>query len=390
MSKNIEKDTYEKIYNNKGLKVTLSIIALIGTLVTIYAAFFQEKHSNLQYLITTNTNVLDINAEVSKLDILFDGESLKDKEENIRIINVKISNIGNKDITIDFYDGNDPIGINIHNGFLIDKPELISSSNDYIERNLKNRILSDSINIKFPNLIIDKGEFFILKLMIIHKSSITPFLTSIGKIAGQKDIEIIQTVEKKETPFFVKTFQGNIWIQIIRLLLYTIAAIIFIIVIAFSVERINSVLTRKRSKKLVERFKQKEDYSYTRMDDAIFERYIKDGEGFLEPMLILTESNEKLNEFYNASLKKVGDKPKMPSSSSEDIISNVRYESTSEKNVKLINEMVNDGIIVKDGETLTINRPMRKTIELFVIFLRENKKRGKTHKYVEAVHPIDV
>jgi len=390
MSKNIEKDTFERFYNNKALKVTLSVLAVASALVTIYVAFFQEKQCNLQYQITTNTNVLDINAEVSKLDILFDGESLKDKEENIKIYNVKITNTGNKDITIDFYDVNDPVGIKVSNGFLIDEPELITASNSYLERNLKDRILSDSVNIKFPSLIIEKEEFFILKLMIIHKSNATPLLKSIGKIAGQKDIEIIQHVEKTELPFFAKTFQGNIWIQIVRLLIYSIVTILIIIVIALVTEKISSIRTKKRSKKIIEKFKQDSKYNYTKMDDAIFERYVKEGDGFLEPILILTQSNEKLNEFYKTSLDKVEKKPRMYSSSSDDIITSIKYESTSERNLRRINEMVNDGIIIKEGEILKINHPMRKTIELLLEFLKANKKNQKTKKSTEVAHPIDV
>ncbi len=380
LSKTIKSNTIERLLNSRIVKITGSILAIIGTSVTIYAAFFQEKHSNLQYIVTNSTNVLDVNADVSKLDILFDGVSIKEKKENIRIINVKIINSGNKDITIDYYDENDPIGIKISQGYLIDKPELISTSSNYLERNLKGKIVSDSINVKFPRIILESGESFMLKLMIIHKSIKIPIISSIGKVAGQKEIAIIQISDKKELSFLPKTFQGNALIQITRLLIYTLITLFILIGFVFTADRIKTYRVKKKNENLIKIFKSNDAYCYTRMDDVIFDKYIKyvnwineNDDRFMKSIITLTEDEKKLNQIYNTFLEKEKQLKELQSDHNN-MQAYFEFDTSYKKDLNLIDEMIHDGIVFKEGIELKINQKMRHTIILFKEFLRENRE----------------
>jgi hypothetical protein len=54
-----------------------AVVGIISAILGIYTFFFQEKNVQINYEILTNANVLDINADVSKLDITYDGNNLK-------------------------------------------------------------------------------------------------------------------------------------------------------------------------------------------------------------------------------------------------------------------------------------------------------------------------
>lgn len=252
------------------------MIASAATILTIFA-FFQEKKIDLQYEIISNTNVLDINAEVSKLDILYDSTSLKEKKENLRLVNIKVINKGSKHILKEFFDENDPLGLKIDSGKILENPEIIETSNDYLKRNLKYNLPSDC-SITFSEIIIESREYFIIKLLILHKINEEPQISPLGKIAGQKEIKIKLSSEvKEEIPFLKSIFYGNVWIQITRFVLYFIIIVLIVVLIIYLSKKSFYIKQNTKRKKLIKEFKQQKDYQYSRMDDAIFDRFNQSG-----------------------------------------------------------------------------------------------------------------
>lgn len=79
----------------------------------------------IEYEVLANTNVLDINADITKLDITYDGSSLKTGSQSLRIINLHVRNTGNESVLKSFYDNNDPLGVFVTKGKVIEKPELV-------------------------------------------------------------------------------------------------------------------------------------------------------------------------------------------------------------------------------------------------------------------------
>lgn len=127
---------FDKIFENIALKTVITVMGLVGTAVTIFA-FLQEKKVEIRYEIVSNTNVLDFNAEIGKLEVIYDSTNLKKSQENLRIYTVKIINNGNQNLLKEFYDENDPLGLQLSSGKIIEQPEVIQSSNDYLKRNVK-------------------------------------------------------------------------------------------------------------------------------------------------------------------------------------------------------------------------------------------------------------
>lgn len=363
----------EKITDNFGVKIFITILGLFAGAITIYA-FFVEKQVLLQYEIIADTNVLDINAEVGKLEILYDSTSLNKTNENLRIFTLKIINKGGQNILNNYYDDNAPIGLLIENGKIIESPELISSTNSYIEDNLIIDFQEPN-QVTFSKVILESEEAFTLKLLVLHSQYEEPKLTAVGKIAGQQDIKVILNSEsaQENKPFIRKTFEGDFWVQIVRLISYFFIIVLSIIVIGVISEKISDIKCKRSRTKLLKEFKSKENYGYSRMDDAIFDRYMESGERAFTDFIRLSEDEKFLNSRYRIIIDKINTEEETEDLPDERYFYRLNPE---EEDLSTINAMIEDGLIIKDGEKLIINKPMRKTLKEFSSFLdsKKNKK----------------
>jgi len=372
-----KKDIYEKATSNLFVKLIIALITSTATLITIYA-FIQEKDIDLQYEIISNTNVLDINANVSKLDIIYDSTSLKETKENLRIVNIKIVNKGSKHILKEFFDENDPLGIKVDSGKILENPEIIETSNDYINRNLKYQQKSDC-SLTFSEIIFESGEYFIIKLLILHKISDEPKISSLGKIAGQKEIKIkLSSDVKDEIPFLKATFLGNVWIQITRLVAYFIVIVLVVLLIVFLSDKTSDLKRNKKRNKLIKDFKQLKEYQYSRMDDAIFDRFYQGGGWILQEIYDLTSDAGELNNKYKGALISIKNKDK---SKQEFTRNDYIIREEIEDVYTTVNSMLKDGLIFKEGDKLLINQSMKNTLDKFIKFLKERKEFKKSRYF---------
>lgn len=365
---NIETSFYKKLFESFASRTVITILSIIGTLIGIYA-FFENKEVKLQYEITANTNVLDFNAEISKLEVTYDSTNLKKTDKNLRLLTIKVINVGDRDILKEHFDENDLVGILIKNGKLIEKPQLIESSSKYLNRNFK---LKSNLNeIIFPKIILESNEYIILKILVLHKNKLMPKIYSRGKIAGQKNIMVLNTIDiKDESSFLKKTFYGNILIQLTRLISYFIICVIIVVIIGLISDKFYDIREFKRKNRNIKLFKASNDYNYTRMDDAVFDTYRVGGLLKLIEMKKLLISDEKINRKY----KKLSDTLKNKDINNYDDNGFKVYYSNS-KEWKLINRMVNDGFLIREKENLSINSAMKDTVEKFIAFLQQNDEK---------------
>lgn len=368
---------FKELFDNIASKTVITLVGLIAAGVTIFA-FLQEKKVDLRYEIIANTNVLDFNAEISKLEVKYDSTNLKQTKENLRIFTLKVINNGNQNILKEFYDENDPLGLQLSSGNIIEQPEIIQVSNDYLKRNAKIEDYNYQ-RIKFTRVILESGEYFVVKLLVLHKTDSIPEIISFGKIAGQTKIEIINEIDaKNELNFWQGVYYGNIWVQILRLISYFIVVVLIILLIVFISEQIDNVRDKKRKRKKISEFKALKTYQFTRMDDAIFDRYEKSGGGIFKYMQHLLEDENKLNDNYS----NLSEQLKSKNYSRYRRIDRKRKILLDSEDWALINEMTNDGLLIKEKEKLTINQAMKDTLDKFIAFLIE-KGEFEKHAYFD-------
>lgn len=361
--------------------IIIAFIGLVGASLTTYAFFFQEKKIDLQYEIIANSNVLDIKAELTQLDILYNGKSLKQKNQNLRIVNLRINNTGTEHILKTFYDDNDPLGFKVVDGEIIENPEVLDASNEYLKNNLV--VTLESANqVSFSKVIIESREFFVLKLLILHKYGSSPRIIPVGKVAGVSRIDLVSKLEVAETKsFFKEVFKGNFWIQTAKSFFYFLIALSVIIITVSLGVGISSLKDKVKRKKLVKEFISKSEFQFTRMDEVIFERYKKEGSGPISSMNRSLSNEKMLNKRYQNWLKS-----KNKYSIPEDMLVEVHRRSPREGFVlfNFWNNIINDGLVIKDGNQLKINQAMKKTLNAFASFLEGKSKVEKDSDKMKA------
>ncbi|REE08644.1 hypothetical protein DFQ09_106111 [Winogradskyella pacifica] len=206
----------------------LSVLGLIlGLFYFIFSNFINIPKSELRFNVLTNTPLIEVKEDIKNLEITYDSINILDLEKNISIAVIEIINTGNTSITTNDYDLNIPFGIKLINSKLIKKPELITTSDDSYFKDII--VNSDETDIILNKKIIDPGEFFHLKIYTIHNSSDTPNFDILGKISGQKEVNInnlniskIDQLEKEANLTRITTIFSIALITIMSLLILSL------------------------------------------------------------------------------------------------------------------------------------------------------------------------
>ena len=357
----------------------IGFIGLASAVLGIYAFFFREKKMQLDYEILANTNVLDINAEVSKLDILYSGNSLKTNNEGLRIINIRITNNGTESILKTYYDDNDPLGVTVSNGKVIEKPQLLATSNTYLKKNLQ--IKYDSIaHIWFNDIIIEPHDYFTLKFLILYPLDQSPQIHSSGKIAGINTIQVLSVAAstKNENNFWHKTFDGDATSQIVRAFAYGLITIISVILFVISMFSITEKIQYARRKSIIKKYKKSNNSTYTWNDEKIFDNFKNGNSYILKNTLSLINDEDSLNEKYKESLSKLKDAKRIPPESNFEKKYDFSKKELDERKtnyVYRIQGLLKDGYLILDKDKLLVNQSMKETLGKFLKFLNERKFR---------------
>jgi hypothetical protein len=314
------------------------------------------------------------------LDIIYDSTNLKQTRENLRIYTIKVINVGKQHIIKEYYDVNDPVGIGLSSGKIIEQPQLIQSSNNYLRRNV--RIVDyQADKVVFSQVILESGEHFTINILVLHRKDSIPTVLSFGKIAGQQRIDVSSAIDvKNEESLWIKVLSGDIWVQLLRLLTYFLAVVLVIAIIAFVSSKIDEYKTAKKRKRVAEEFKQTKAYHYTRMDDAIFARYLENGPWELGRMEKIIAIEETLNTEYKRLTEKLKTKEyrrfrRLDGSRESGLL--------TPEDFSLINEMISDGILFRENERLVVNQTMKDNLTKFNQFLKakgELKNRSLHHE----------
>lgn len=214
----------------KNLGVAIAVISFIGS---IYMWFFYKKAPNYEYDIVSQSALLVNHTELPTVKIYVDSVDIHHSEENISIIEIRVSNTGKASLRRDDYDISD-FGLKLLNGQLLAVPELSGVSSNFVRDCFTRHHFANSGSfINMPILPLDSKEFYQFKLIVLHKDNESVSLEPIGKIIGQREI-VINDAVRSDATFITRVFDENIWIHLVRLLLYLIllfSVLIFVIAV---------------------------------------------------------------------------------------------------------------------------------------------------------------
>jgi hypothetical protein len=162
------------------------VLAAIFGGITIYTEFLRDNRPDLRFEIISDTSVLDLREPLGDLQIIYWGIDIKKAKQALRVMVVRVRNIGLQDILRGHYDDRSPFGFSIRHGTLL-RVEMLSASNNYLRTTVDAKV-RDPTSAVFNPVIIESQEWFILKSLVLHSDADTPVLEPFGKIAGVRDI----------------------------------------------------------------------------------------------------------------------------------------------------------------------------------------------------------
>jgi len=240
------------------------LLAVILGALTIYTEFIKKNAPDLGFELLSNANVLDVNESVGNLDILYKGNSLNRNNQSLRIVVLRVLNSGDQAILTAYYDPEDPIGFRVLNGQIVERPKLLEASNLYLREHLKFAQFSPQ-EVKFSRVILEPGDFFIVKVLLLHGDSEEPKVLPVGKIAGVKKITLTRQDKADKSSVWQVTFAGGPVVQAARAISYS-----FMFFVAFAATAISSFafadwFTKRRRSNVVRVFK---EYNAPRLAEA--------------------------------------------------------------------------------------------------------------------------
>lgn len=329
-------------------------IAVISLIVTVYVSFFYQKSCKLEYEILSNTSILNKNVKLSSIKIIVDSVDVQQSNSNISIIELLVSNRGKDHLRRDDYD-NSKFGLLIQNATLLEKPELVSASTTYLRNCISEYSFSyDSTFLNIPTLPLDSKDYYKLKLVLLHDNNHSLSFIPYGKIIGQKEILVIDSIDVEES-FLSKVLQGSFWIHICRFFGYLMILIsISVILITIS----ESVSSRKK-KKLI-----KDAYSNKEIDNEVVDDYVKLGWlPLLEIKDYLSMNEKELYRKYQSSLTYI---------SNQNNKRNFEQWDFHMRRADLIRHMLRSGYLKIDESAIVADKKKKKSVNLLVDYIRQN------------------
>lgn len=339
------------------------MVAIILGALTIYNEFFKENKPDLNYIITANTSVLDIRENLGQLDVLYQGESLSKNKKDLRLITFEVINQGDTAILSNFYDVNDPVGFSVLDGNIADEPTLIEASNSYLKEKLAIEKKSDS-SVLFSNVILEEGEFFRIKILVLHDISKDPILKSFGKVAGVSKIDVLVDFESgNKRSFFEETFGGGIYSNVVRFITFGMALILLLITIFAMVDKIEKFQIKRKKNKLIAIFKEYESDKITQKDNFFFDYYMSHHAGFIANLYYLLSDSDNL-----VSLSKGERKPRRMRS--------ISFFNSDD--LALFNELLTEGFVTIEGDVVIVD-PLRYSVltDFFHFLKRKGEVRDR-------------
>ncbi|WP_010489561.1 hypothetical protein [Pseudomonas sp. S9] len=253
------------------------LLAVIFGGVSIYTGFYKDDKPDLNFVVISDSSVFDVKEKIGLLDIIYDGKSLSKSNQELKAIVVNVVNQGRGSVLKSYYDEADPVGLVIENGVLAAQPSLVYASNNYLEKALDIKKVGGD-KIEFSNVIIDKGQSFSIKLLVLHDSGVAPKIIPIGKIANIETLDLLINNAKGESSLSSEAvFSSSVKTIVSRTLVYGPLFLILVIGIFGGVVQVYEWSKRYKRGRVVAVYRKYNKLLLEKKDDAILDAYKKYG-----------------------------------------------------------------------------------------------------------------
>lgn len=158
------------------------------------------------------------------MKVMFQGEDIKEKNLNLKLYTIQLTNDGSESIKQGDYDRELVWGLKINRARVVEA-RLSATTSEYLRQTLRlQQIGEDTISI--TKIILDPGQHAGITLLLLHNKDVEPSFTVLGKIAGIENIQIEKiSNQNSEEPLFRRseskmdllTFLGTLLIVLVAL-----------------------------------------------------------------------------------------------------------------------------------------------------------------------------
>lgn len=229
------------------------ILSLVFGIFGIYIGVFYEQKPDIDFKIKSSFSALEIRENIKKLEIYYNETKISKSTTDLRIIEIEIKNSGSASILKDFYDDKAPFGFRVLKGVVSESPVITRASNGYLRSVLKVSLIEEKALIyKFSEVILEPGDFFVVKLIITHKRNEDPKVLPMGIIASVDEFNYLVLDEKEEAVSFLSNaLSGGGWLVIFKLVFFGFIFIFLLIVIGLVLEEIGEYREKRYRKKIM-------------------------------------------------------------------------------------------------------------------------------------------
>ena len=342
------------------------VLSIVFFAFGLYTSFVYEKKPKLVVQVLSESRVYSVSEDVSKLEIIFEGEDIRKKNQTLSLVTFRIINSGSANILKSSFDTEHLPILSLSNCRII-RADLIRASNDYLQAAAQFIIASNNTCVIINPVIIDPDEFFDLKFLLLHQEGEKPSVQLSGKVAGVSKLQLVSLYSQKDRPSFWKfAFGGNLVVQVIRFVGYFLGAFLILVSIAGISAAVLQRIEKFRRRRFIRRFKAAREMEFTDVDERVFTSYVAKGEIFLVRLSHWLSDEKDLPEQLTEAettpvfpqddfvMYSVGDSPSGPMHLRSPWIARFALDS---------------GLATKTGDKYQINRDVVDRIEQFISFL---------------------
>lgn len=258
------------------------IVGALVTLLTIYGTFFFERKPDLAFEIVSSSNVLDIRESITKLSIAYSGTDLRATNQNLHLLVLRIVNTGATDILKASFDDEAPLGFEVNIGKIVEGPSVIADN--YLKDHLHTTVHGDR-TVTFAPVILNAGESFQVRTLLLVPENQILTVTPVGKIAGVRAIHVVpSTAEPGRLTYVQEVFGGRLLVQVGRLVGYffgfVLAAVTIGLVIGVPTSMISDRVAKARRVRRVQQYRDAINRRLSLKEEFLATQYINNSAGY--------------------------------------------------------------------------------------------------------------
>jgi hypothetical protein len=288
----------EKVEKGFAWGFTGVLLAVVFGGMAIYTEFFRRTAPQVEFELIGNTPVLDVREKVPELEVMYRGQDIAKLGQTLSVLLVRVTNQGSAVLVSNHYEPKFPLGIALSGGTLI-RGELSGASNDYLSKAMKVHVRGPGAAELEP-VIIEPGEWYVVKLLALHRARSQPSVSSTGKIAGQHSVRVTALPTAADSDgVWHRAFSGDWWAQLIRILAYGVAGIIVLGASIAGLITASEYRDKWRRRRLVARFKGGRSLPLTEKDEYVFKHYLDLGPHVVLAWKKAVLTSARLNRMVN-------------------------------------------------------------------------------------------